>query len=111
MTKFKKKQELSTQKNKNTHEYIFSENILVEAHKHCIRNRDEILASEICGCFYCSSIYSPDKIDEWMKENNDSGYTALCSCGVDALVGSASGFSITPEFMKDMHARWFSIEE
>ena len=111
MTKLMKKQELSNQDNKDSHDFIFSENILIKAHKHCIRNRDEILASELCGCFYCLSIYTPDKISEWLKEDNDSGYTALCSCGVDALIGSASNFPITSEFMQAMHSKWFSVEE
>jgi hypothetical protein len=63
--------------------------------------------------FHCLSIYSPDKIDGWLKENdvnNDSAFTALCSCGVDALIGSASKFPITSEFMQDMQAKWFIIE-
>jgi|688.fasta_scaffold156103_5 hypothetical protein len=95
---------------KNT---VFTENILVEAHKHCFNNKKEILDSDSCGCFHCLSIYSPDKIDGWLKENdvdNDYGFTALCSCGVDALIGSASNFPITIEFMQDMHERWFGIE-
>ena len=93
--------------------YMFTENILVEAHKHSFNNQKEILESDLCGCFHCLSIYSPDKIDGWLNENdvdNDIGFTALCSCGVDALIGSASNFPITSEFMQDMHARWFRIE-
>lgn len=111
LAQFMENQSLFTKENENLHKFIFSENILIKAHKHCIRNRDEILVSELCGCFYCLSIYTPGKISEWLKEDNDSGYTALCSCGVDALIGSASNFPITSEFMKDMHARWFSVEE
>lgn len=110
MKKFMANKTLLTKKNEKLHKFIFSENILIEAHKHCIRNRDEILASELCGCFYCLSIYTPDKISEWLKEDN-GGYTALCSCGVDALIGSTSNFPITSEFMQDMHSKWFSVEE
>ncbi|GDX86028.1 hypothetical protein LBMAG43_20700 [Methylococcaceae bacterium] len=29
--------------------YMFTENILVEAHKHCFNNQKEILESDLCG--------------------------------------------------------------
>lgn len=44
------------------------------AHKHSIRHRAELEASEICGCFYCLSTYPPTEIAEWI----DDGQTALC---------------------------------
>jgi hypothetical protein len=74
------------------------------AHKHCIRHRAEVEASEICGCFYCLSTFPPTAITEW----TDDGQTALCpKCSVDAVLGAASGFPITLEFLKLMHERWF----
>ena len=74
------------------------------AHKHCIRHRAELEASEICGCFYCLSTFPPAAITEW----TDDGQTALCpNCPVDAVLGSASGFPITREFLELMYERWF----
>ena len=74
------------------------------AHKHSIRHRAEVEASEICGCFYCQSTYPPTEIVEWI----DDGQTALCPrCPVDAVLGSASGLPITREFLERMHERWF----
>jgi hypothetical protein len=101
-------------KKKKSYEYSFAECILIKAHKHCIRNKEEILSSDLCGCFYCLSLFKPDQIIDWLKEdeaNTDIGniYTALCTCGIDAVIGSASGFPITKQFMQNMHARWFSI--
>ena len=29
--------------------YMFTENILVETHKHCFNNQKEILESDLCG--------------------------------------------------------------
>jgi hypothetical protein len=97
-------------------ECLFTESILVSAHKHCIRNKEEILSSDLCGCFYCLSLFKPDRIVDWLKEdctdtNSDNIYTALCTCGVDAVIGSASGFPITTQFMQAMHAIWFSIDD
>lgn len=77
---------------------------LAAAHKHCIRHRAEIEASQVCGCFYCLSMFPPAEIVEWI----DDGQTALCpKCPVDSVLGSASGFPITREFLELMHERWF----
>ena len=105
---------MAKMKKKKSYEYSFAECILINAHKHCIRNKEEILSSDLCGCFYCLSLFKPDQIIDWLKDdeaNTDIGniYTALCTCGIDAVIGSASGFPITKQFMQDMHARWFSI--
>ena len=33
---------------------------------------------------------------------------ALCpACGIDSVLGSASGFPVTPEFLGRMNACWF----
>jgi len=81
---------------------------LVRAHKLCMENRPEIEASQVCGCFYCCSIYAPSEIIDWIRDEND--LTADCPrCGIDAVIGSASGFPITPEFLRLMNERYFQI--
>jgi hypothetical protein len=78
--------------------------VLDEAHRHSIRHRAEVLASELCGCFYCLRTYPPSEIVEW----TDGGETALCPrCGIDAVIGSASGFPVTRDFLREMHGVWF----
>ncbi len=78
---------------------------VLAAHKHSSNHRAEILASELCGCFYCGEIYSPIEITEWV----DSGNCARCpQCSIDSVIGSNSGYHITPEFLQDMHDYWFS---
>jgi hypothetical protein len=73
-----------------------------------MENRPEIEASQICGCFYCCSIYPPSEIVDWIGDQND--LTADCPrCGIDAVIGSASGFPITSEFLSLMNERWFQI--
>jgi hypothetical protein len=72
---------------------------------HSIRHRREILASELCGCFYCLRTFAPEEIEHWLAVEE----TALCPhCAIDSVLGSASGFPITAEFLQRMHARWFS---
>ena len=77
---------------------------VVAAHKHCTNHREEVSASEICGCFYCLEIYSPMELTDWIDENK----TALCAkCGIDSVIGSSSGYPMTKEFLHDMHEYWF----
>ena len=76
----------------------------VAAHKHSIRHRAELEDSAICGCFYCLSTFPPSAITDWI----DDGQTALCPfCPVDSVIGSASGYPITSEFLLIMHDYWF----
>ena len=73
------------------------------AHGH-VWNRDEILASKQCGCFYCKSIFTPDKIEDWTDDD-----CALCpNCGIDSVIGDKSGYPITEGFLSEMHRYWFA---
>jgi len=76
----------------------------ISAHKHCLRHRAELEASDVCGCFYRLAIFQPKETTEWTDDNQ----TALCpKCGIDSVIGSASGYPITNEFLQRMHDRWF----
>lgn len=78
---------------------------IIAAHKHSSNHREELLASENCGCFYCAQIYSPSEIEDWIDDNDGC---ALCpKCGIDSVIGSASGYPITTDFLKQMKKRWF----
>jgi hypothetical protein len=77
---------------------------LEEAHKHCFKNRAELAKSLLCGCFYCEKTFPPAKIDEWV----DEGQTAMCPfCGIDSVLGSASGLELGKAFLHCMNERWF----
>lgn len=79
----------------------------IAAHEHSYRHRDEVLKSERCGCFYCIEIFQPSEIRNWIDEY-DPGRTAQClRCGLDSVIGSASGYPITPEFLQAMNNVWF----
>lgn len=76
----------------------------IRAHKYSFRNRSELEKSDLCGCFYCFATFPPSAIVEWA----DDGQTAICpECSVDSVIGSASGFPITAEFLRRMHDHWF----
>lgn len=79
---------------------------IYEAHGHSIDHRTEVEGSSICGCFYCLHIFPPSSITEWIK--NDRNEFAMCpKCGIDAVLGDASGYPITKEFLEEMNKYWF----
>lgn len=85
----------------------YDKNTLERAHDHTIRHHQKIIHSQICGCFYCVDTYPPTLIREWI----DGRQTALCpKCRIDSVIGSASGFPITREFLESMHRYWFGRE-
>jgi hypothetical protein len=82
----------------------------IQAHRHSSLHREEVLASEVCGCFYCLQTFSPGEIEEWVDEEHgtDVGRTALCPrCGIDSVIPSASGVPITHEMLLRMNLHWF----
>ena len=80
----------------------------IRAHRHCSHHREEVLASQQCGCFYCCSIFAPSEIETWIDVWEGVGQTAMCPyCGIDAVIGSESGYPITPEFLNQMKSYWF----
>lgn len=86
-------------------------NYLKDAHKHSIRNESELSHSSVCGCFYCDKIFGFKDIKDFIAEENHSSRTAICPfCGIDSVIGSASGYDITPEFLNELYKYWFNIE-
>ena len=75
------------------------------AHKHSSSHLEELAKSLLCGCFFCCATFAPSEITEWC----DDGHTALCPiCGIDSVIGDASGFPITsPDFLAKMNRHWF----
>jgi hypothetical protein len=75
-----------------------------EAHGHSSMHRAEIMASTICGCFYCWHIFPLGDITEW----TDDEQTAICpKCGIDSVIGDKSGFEISGQFLTHMKSYWF----
>lgn len=69
------------------------------AHDHSMNHRTELMASHRSGCFQCGSRFAPSAITEWLPDAKDD--TALCpQCDIDAVIGDASGYPITPEFLQ-----------
>src|SRR5205814_1088057 len=41
---------------------------LQSAHNRSSKHREEVVASDICGCFYCRQTFPPSEIEEWVDE-------------------------------------------
>ena len=81
---------------------------IIRAHRHSIRHREKVLASERCGCFYCCAIFQASEIEEWIDEWEGIGQTAMCPrCGIDSVLGSECGYPITGEFLGAIKKHWF----
>ena len=77
----------------------------IAAHKRSSSHRAEIEVSEACGCFFCFATFAPSQIERWI----DNGTTAMCpKCGIDSVIGSASGYPITEAFLREMYDHWFA---
>lgn len=78
---------------------------LLDAHAHTVRHRAELEASQAAACFSCCALFAPSEIQEWADDKD----CAICPrCGVDAVIGDASGFAITEKtFLKEMNEFWF----
>jgi hypothetical protein len=56
---------------------------VIVAHRYSSNHRESILASDVCGCFYCLSILSFSEIKDWVDapedeaEINETGQTAI----------------------------------
>lgn len=92
---------------------------LLAAQRHTTKNRAEIEASRVCGCFYCQQTFPPTEIVAWAGmdmsrfTNPDTtpaspDETALCPrCGSESVIGDKSGYPIDPGFLMRMHEAWF----
>ena len=79
----------------------------VAAHTHSIRNRDEVLASDTCGCFYCLSTFPPAEVRKWIEEGDGSATASCPRCGIDSVIGSASEYPVSADFLRAMRRHRF----
>ncbi len=82
----------------------YSEFELEGFHKYSVKHRQQVMSSEVCGCFYCCKLFSPDTVTQW----TDHEQTALCPlCNIDAVLPGCNFDEITEELLQQMHEFWF----
>ena len=70
-------------------------------------HRRAVLATDVCGCFNCLTMFPPSSIVEWVDLDDDGvGQTALCpNCGIDMVIPSVASRPVTPELLRRLHDR------
>lgn len=74
-------------------------------------DREKLLSSPLCGCFYCLEKFTPDKIEEWVDPDEASGLgqTAICPyCGIDSVIGFDTDFAEIKDFLITRNKAAFS---
>ena len=85
---------------------------LLQAHTHSSNHRDDLLQSESCGCFHCLAIFTVVDIQSWTDEVDGVSVTALCpKCGLDAVLGSSSGYPVEESFLRRMQEHFCHNED
>ena len=75
------------------------------AHDASFRNREQIERSKQCGCFSCCRIFPASEVTDYVSPEEP---TAVCPyCHIDSVIGDASDYPVTEEFLKEMNKRWF----
>jgi hypothetical protein len=73
-------------------------------HAFCINNREEILSSTTCGCFFCQTVFYAQDVKEYVGARGDR---ALCPlCGIDSVLPGRY-VVLTTNVLKEMHDYWF----
>ena len=83
----------------------FSIQYLKAAHEASFKNKESILRSKVCGCFSCLETFPAS--EAYFVKETDGQETACCPyCDMDAVLGDASGYPTTQEFLKAMQDEW-----
>lgn len=73
---------------------------------HSKDNELEIVASKQCGCYFCRHIFSARQVSDWVEDGKH--VSALCpECGMDTVMGDASGIPLSKEMLKDMNQYFY----
>lgn len=83
-----------------------TEKELAKLSKLSMYNRERLLQGNLCGCYYCGKIYTPEKITEW-TDKATTATTAICPyCGIDSVLDEANG-GADLDVLERMHQRSF----
>ena len=89
-----------------------TEQEIKKVREHSIYNFTEVVASTVCGCFYCLRKFPPSDIVDWAdkgKKIKKPGRTALCPhCGIDSVIGDRSNYDLSDKFLKELYEYSFS---
>lgn len=68
-----------------------------------IGNRQQLELSTEAGCYHCLAVFDAREVTRYV----DNGDTAVCPrCGIEAVLGSATGYRLTRKELKRLHTWW-----
>ena len=75
-------------------------------HQYSLSNKESVLSSRTCGCFFCQEIFESHLISEhYIHDIN--GETALCPfCGVDSILPDHK-VDLSTDLLEEMYKVWF----
>jgi len=81
---------------------------LKAAHEASFANEKQIKNSQTCGCFFCLNKYPSKQVVDWVNEEQKAR-TGICpECGIDSVLGDASGYPVSEEaFLQQMQEFFF----
>ena len=82
------------------------------AGKASFENWESVKASEMCGCYFCKSIFPSTEVgdNDWITDSH--GRTVLCpECGIDAVLGDASGIPIQEDVLEELYDVKFGCDD
>ena len=89
------------------HPELTVKDLCVYGHQYSISNKQSVLSSDRCGCFFCQKIFESNMISETYI-NDKNGETAICPfCGVDAILPD-SKVDLSEALLEDMYKVWFT---
>lgn len=75
-------------------------------HQYSISNKENVLSSNKCGCFFCQKIFDSKLISNHYI-NDKNGETAICPfCGVDSILPDNT-VDLSTDLLEAMHKVWF----
>jgi len=82
------------------------------AGKASFENWKSVKNSQLCGCYYCCSIFHSSEVtdEDWTLDLH--GRTVLCPrCGIDAVIGDTSGIPIQKDVLEELYQEMFGIPD
>ena len=88
---------------------------LFKIHKLSSNHKKLLMKEDICGCFYCVSIFNPKLITDWIEDElitdwieDADDLTAICPyCGIDSVIPKHSDYELNEQLLEEMREYFF----
>ena len=79
---------------------------LLKIHKLSSNHKELLMKEDVCGCFYCLSIFSPKLITDFIEDADD--LTTICPyCIIDSIIPKHSDYELDKKLLEEMRKYFF----